>query len=54
MDKTNRSFDHEILLLQGGGALGAYNAGFYEGLAEGEHETTWAVGVSIGGPSLRR
>src|SRR5262245_46008410 len=25
-------FDHEILLLQGGGALGAYQAGVYEGL----------------------
>ena len=27
-------YDHEILLLQGGGALGAYQAGVYEGLVE--------------------
>ena len=26
-------FDHEILVLQGGGALGAYQAGVYEGIA---------------------
>ena len=29
-----KEFDHEILLLQGGGALGAYQAGVYEGLVE--------------------
>jgi predicted acylesterase/phospholipase RssA len=29
-----RKFDHEVLLLQGGGALGAYQAGVYEGLVE--------------------
>jgi predicted acylesterase/phospholipase RssA len=28
-----RKFDHEILLLQGGGALGAYHDGVYEGLS---------------------
>jgi NTE family protein len=42
-------FDHEILLLQGGGALGAYQAGVYEGLVEAGHEPTWVVGISIGG-----
>jgi NTE family protein len=42
------SFDHEILVLQGGGALGAYHGGVYEGLAEAGHAPTWVVGVSIG------
>jgi NTE family protein len=41
-------FDHEILVLQGGGALGAYHGGVYEGLAEAGHAPTWVVGVSIG------
>ncbi len=31
--KKRRTYDHEILLLQGGGALGAYHCGVYEGLA---------------------
>lgn len=43
-----RKFDHEILLLQGGGALGAYQAGVYEGLAEAGMNPTWLVGISIG------
>ncbi len=43
-----RSFDHEILLFQGGGALGAYQAGVYEGLAEGGMTPNWYVGISIG------
>jgi len=42
-------FDHEILLLQGGGALGAYQAGVYEGLVEAGIAPTWVVGISIGG-----
>ena len=41
-------YDHEILLLQGGGALGAYQAGVYEGLVEVGHEPSWVVGISIG------
>ena len=41
-------FDHEILLLQGGGALGAYHAGVYEALAEAGRIPNWVVGVSIG------
>ena len=44
-----RKFDHQILLLQGGGALGAYHAGVYEGMAERGREPTWVVGISIGG-----
>jgi NTE family protein len=41
-------FDHEILVLQGGGALGAYQSGAYEGFAEAGRAPTWVVGVSIG------
>src|SRR5262245_42265857 len=45
-DKTG--YDHEILLLQGGGALGAYQAGVYEGIAKLGVAPTWIVGISIG------
>ncbi len=44
-----RGFDHNILLLQGGGALGAYQAGAYEGLVEAGIAPDWVVGISIGG-----
>ena len=43
-----RRFDHHILLLQGGGALGAYQAGAYEGLVEAGVAPDWVVGISIG------
>lgn len=36
------------MLLQGGGALGAYQAGVYEALAEHGIEPTWIAGISIG------
>ena len=42
------NFDHNILLLQGGGALGAYQAGAYEGLVEAGIVPDWVVGISIG------
>ena len=45
---SRRRFDHEILVLQGGGALGAYHAGVFEGLTEAGRSPTWVVGVSIG------
>jgi NTE family protein len=41
-------FDHKILVLQGGGALGAYQAGVYEGLVQAGFEPGWISGVSIG------
>jgi NTE family protein len=44
----NKKFDHTILLLQGGGALGAYQAGAYEGLVEAGIAPDWVVGISIG------
>ncbi|KTT23720.1 patatin-like phospholipase family protein [Pseudacidovorax intermedius] len=36
------------LVLQGGGALGAYQAGVYEALAHEHHDVDWVAGVSIG------
>lgn len=41
-------FDSIALLLQGGGALGAYQAGVYERLMEAGIEPTWVAGISIG------
>ena len=40
--------DHTLLVLQGGGALGAYQAGVYEALAENGFAPDWVTGVSIG------
>ena len=40
--------DHKVFLLQGGGALGAYQAGVYAGLAESGEAPDWIAGVSIG------
>jgi NTE family protein len=40
--------DRRILVLQGGGALGAYQAGAYEGLAASGFTPDWVAGVSIG------
>jgi NTE family protein len=42
-------FDSVALLLQGGGALGAYQAGVYEALAEPDLHPDWVAGISIGG-----
>lgn len=36
------------LVLQGGGALGAYQAGVYQGLAEADLHPNWVAGISIG------
>lgn len=36
------------LVLQGGGALGSYQAGVYQGLAEGGLHPNWVAGISIG------
>ncbi len=37
-----------VLVLQGGGALGAYQAGVFEALAAAYREPTWVAGISIG------
>jgi NTE family protein len=36
------------LVLQGGGALGSYQGGVYEALAESEYLPDWVAGISIG------
>src|SRR3546814_393134 len=40
--------DLVVLVLQGGGALGAYQAGVYEALIELGIELDWVAGISIG------
>ena len=40
--------EEAILVLQGGGALGAYQAGVFEALAKVHREPTWVAGISIG------
>jgi NTE family protein len=40
--------EHSILVLQGGGALGAYQAGVCEGMSEHGFAPDWVAGVSIG------
>ena len=37
-----------VLVLQGGGALGSYQAGVYQALQEAGIEPDWIVGTSIG------
>jgi NTE family protein len=43
-----RAYDCVALVLQGGGALGAYQGGVYEALGEAGIEPDWLAGVSIG------
>ncbi|MGE3066620.1 MAG: patatin-like phospholipase family protein [Hyphomicrobiaceae bacterium] len=46
---ADRTLDEQtVLVLQGGGALGAYQAGAYEALAEAGHVPDWIAGISIG------
>ncbi|PNE10260.1 MAG: hypothetical protein CR217_15260 [Beijerinckiaceae bacterium] len=51
--KTHRSiqrppFERIALVLQGGGALGAYQGGVYQALAEADLHPDWVAGISIG------
>lgn len=53
MNAPHRSTDPRargqvVLVLQGGGALGAYQAGVYEALQEAGIEPDWVIGTSIG------
>jgi NTE family protein len=41
-------FESIALLLQGGGALGAYQAGVYQALEEADLLPDWVGGISIG------
>jgi NTE family protein len=46
--RSRPPFECIALLLQGGGALGAYQAGVYEALAEADLHPDWIAGISIG------
>lgn len=47
--KRPTTYDKKVaLVLQGGGALGSYQAGVYEALAESEYLPDWVAGISIG------
>ncbi|MGB6006876.1 DUF3734 domain-containing protein [Castellaniella sp.] len=45
---AHEAYDIRALVLQGGGALGAYQAGVYEGLNEADIRLTDLAGISIG------
>jgi len=47
-ERLLRDYDVVALILQGGGALGAYQAGVAEGLLQAGIEPTWISGISIG------
>jgi NTE family protein len=42
-------FERVVLVLQGGGALGAYQAGVYQAIHEANIQIDWICGTSIGG-----
>ena len=46
--EARADYECVALLLQGGGALGAYQAGVYEAMAEAGLEPDWVAGISIG------
>src|ERR1700754_1002862 len=46
--KRRTPFERTVLLLQGGGALGGYQAGVYQALAEADLHPDWVAGISIG------
>ena len=47
--RSDRRFEKQIaLVLQGGGALGSYQAGVFEALAEFDYQPDWVAGISIG------
>src|SRR5262245_20795795 len=48
LHRRNARFEQTVLLLQGGGALGSYQAGVYQGLAEANLHPGWIAGISIG------
>ena len=48
MTQFIKTHHHHVLVLQGGGALGAYQAGVYEELFNTQYQPDWVVGVSIG------
>src|SRR5215471_115396 len=47
-DSRPTPIEQTVLVFQGGGALGAYQAGAYQALTEGGIEPDWVIGTSIG------
>jgi NTE family protein len=48
LHRSSARFEQTVLLLQGGGALGSYQAGVYQALAEANVHPDWVAGISIG------
>src|ERR1041385_3944804 len=48
LQRADARFEQTVLLLQGGGALGSYQAGVYQALAEANLHPDWVAGISIG------
>jgi NTE family protein len=48
LDKEIAEYGQTVLVLQGGGALGAYQVGVYMALSEAGIEPDWVIGTSIG------
>jgi NTE family protein len=48
LHRADARFEQTVLLLQGGGALGSYQAGVYQALAEADLHPDWVAGISIG------
>src|SRR5262249_33354513 len=48
LHSRDTKFEQTVLLLQGGGALGSYQAGVYQALAEANLHPDWVAGISIG------
>ena len=48
MQQKLQTQPRRVLVLQGGGALGAYQAGVYQGLGEADFKPDWIAGTSIG------
>ena len=46
--ESAREYETVVLVLQGGGALGAYQCGVYEALHHAEIRPDWFAGISIG------
>src|SRR5262245_3508776 len=48
LHRVDARFEQTVLVLQGGGALGSYQAGVYQALAEANLHPDWVAGISIG------
>jgi NTE family protein len=48
LSQERTPFERIAWLLQGGGALGSYQAGVYQALAEADLQPDWVAGISIG------